>query len=77
MSGFSVGDVVKYSRQWLRSTGQFTGPVPFAVGVITDLQTLGRSGPVIACIKWRDVSLPDRVLTSNLVRADRVHLEIT
>lgn len=72
---FSVGNRVMYSRQWLRSVGIFSGPVPFAVGKIIGIDTLGKSGPQIAQIRWADPDMPQRVLTSNLVRADRLHLE--
>lgn len=35
-----IGDTVKYSREWLRNTGQITGDVPFMQGEVVALQTL-------------------------------------
>lgn len=35
-----IGDTVKYSRDFLRSTGQITGDVPFMQGEVVVLQTL-------------------------------------
>ena len=40
---FEVGAKVRYSAKFLRSTGQYTGDVPFARGVITALRPMGDS----------------------------------
>lgn len=60
-----VGDTVKYSRTFLRSTGQYTGDIPFAVGTVTGLVPLGDN--VLAEIDWKNENIPKRVLTQNLI----------
>jgi hypothetical protein len=61
---FTVGDRVRYSAEFLRSTDQYTGIVPFARGVIRYLA--GRI-TTIATIEWDNpVDLPIRVNTFNL-----------
>jgi hypothetical protein len=49
-----VGDQVKYRREFLQSTGQYTGCIPFARGTVTSLKRLGNStsSTVIACVDW-------------------------
>lgn len=71
---FKLGDVVAYRREFLRATGQLTGPVPFARGRIVSLAPVSNALD-IATIDWNEPDIPARVLTSNLVRADRLHLE--
>ena len=71
---FKVGDVVKYSREFLRNTGQQTGDAPFATGTITGLQTLG-SGLTLATIDWGNPELPDKVNVNNLILKSKIHLE--
>lgn len=64
---YSVKDKVKYSRDWLRSTGQVTGPVPFARGVVTDVKDLREDAQMVT-VQWDDKSgLGEmRVLNCNL-----------
>lgn len=64
-----VGDVVKYARHFLQSTGMYTGAIPFAEGEVTSI----RQG--IASINWNTEEAPPRVNIVNLVRKDRLHLE--
>jgi hypothetical protein len=65
----AVGDVVKYARHFLQSTGMYTGAIPFAEGQVTSI----RQG--IASINWNTEEAPSRVNIVNLVRKDRLHLE--
>ena len=66
---FSIGDRVKYSRDFLRSTGQFSGPVPFAKGTVTEISEFGAPGRALVSIQWDgNQELPPRVLNLNLVR---------
>ena len=68
----AVGNRVMYARGFLRSTGMFTGPIPFAKGKVTAIDR------EIASIDWEGKhggDLPPRVNVHNLVRADRLHLE--
>lgn len=71
---FKIGDRVQYARQWLRSTGQLTGDIPHAKGRIIGLSPVS-AGLDIATIEWNTPGLSAKVLTSNLVREDREHLE--
>jgi hypothetical protein len=72
----NVGDRVAFSRAWLRSTGHFTGEVPFLRGVVRDVVRIG-SGfdvPAIVTVAW-DGAHEQRVLACNLVRVDRIPFE--
>jgi hypothetical protein len=68
-----VGCTVAYGRQFLRNTGQHVGNVPFMRGVVTAITTFGRAA-TLATVDW-DSGEKYNVLTANLVRADRIHLE--
>ena len=71
---FRTGDRVQYARQWLRSTGQLAGDIPHAKGRIISLSPVS-AGLDIATIEWDRPGLSARVLTSNLVRMDRIQFE--
>jgi len=73
---FKIGDVVAYRREWLRATGHLSGPIPFARGRVISLSPVSAALD-IATIDWGQPDIPAKVLTSNLVRADRIHLERT
>ena len=60
-----MGDKVCYSRDFLRSTGQFTGDTPHARGIVTALVPLGQT-TMLAEINWDTPELPPRVNTANL-----------
>ena len=74
--GIEVGSVVCYSRDFLRSTGQYTGTAPFAKGMVTALQPFGENS--LAVIDWgKDKGeLPSKVLVSNLILNSNRHLEL-
>jgi hypothetical protein len=61
---FAVGDRVRYTAAFLRSTGMYTGAIPQARGTITALEPFG--GAVLATIDWCDADVPPRVITANL-----------
>ena len=65
---FKVGDKVAYSAQSLRSTGQYTGDVPHARGVVKSLKKIGRSEDAVVLVEvdWGDAELPQRVAAANL-----------
>ena len=72
---FKLGDVVLYSRQFLRATGQLASDTPFARGRIIRLEPVSK-GLDFALVEWPPGCVfPPKVLTSNLVRADLLHLE--
>ena len=60
-----VGDRVGYSKQFLQSTGQYTGDVPFARGKVLALHTLSED-VILAEIEWDKPDLPTRVNVKNL-----------
>lgn len=68
-SQLSVGDQVKYSRQWLRNTGQYTGDICFAKGRIIELISVGGS-LTLAKIDWGKLNgeIPEKVNVVNLVK---------
>jgi hypothetical protein len=74
---FEVGDRVVYRSKFLRDTGQFTGWAPFAVGTVTKLTPIGAQ--FIAEGTWEHPHeggpAKFKVLTSNLILADKKHLE--
>jgi hypothetical protein len=68
-----VGDTVGYSKQFLQSTGQYTGEVPFARGKVTSLLTIGDSA-TLAEIDWDKPDLPPRVNVKNLSTIKQIQL---
>ena len=60
-----VGDTVGYSKQFLQSTGQYTGDVPLARGKVTALHPIG-SDVTLAEIDWDRPDIPPRVNVKNL-----------
>lgn len=68
-----VCDTVGYSKQFLQSTGQYTGDVPFARGKVTSLLPLG-SETVLAEIDWDKPDLPPRVNVKNLSTVKQIQL---
>ena len=66
-----VGDVVMYSRGWLRSTGQYVGEAGFESGPITAIESMGRGSVATVGGDFGG----RRVLTVNLVKKGRRHLE--
>ena len=68
-----VGDIVGYSKQFLQSTGQHTGDVPFARGKVTDLLSLG-GDVTLAQIDWDHDGLPSRVNIENLSTIKQIQL---
>lgn len=68
-----VSDKVKYSRNFLRSTGQFTGDIPFAKGTVTAIKQYG-GGMTLATIDWQNPEIPERVNVKNLTKIGTVEL---
>lgn len=62
-----TGDKVKVSGKFLRSTGQYTGPIGQAKGVVTGLQDLG-GGLVLATIKWDRAGVGEKFNVKNLLK---------
>ena len=66
-----IGDTVAYTKQWLQSTGSYTGDLPRAKGKITGLKQLG-SELTLAEIEWDTPDLPARVNVKNLCRVNSI-----
>jgi hypothetical protein len=64
MKLFKIDDSVMFSREFLRSTGQFTGPVPFAKGRVLSVEQLNPKLFIVA-VNWGNTTT--RVLSSNLI----------
>jgi hypothetical protein len=64
VSNIQVGDRVAYKASFLRDTGQYTGSVPFARGVVESIKDLGSLK--IAQIDWGDPEIPSKVNIKNL-----------
>lgn len=63
-----IGDRVRYRAEFLRSIGQYTGPLPQAKGKIIAANPLG-SSTTIATITWENDhygEVPTRVNAVNL-----------
>jgi hypothetical protein len=74
----TVGTRVAYAREFLRSTGQYTGWAPFARGVVIKSAKIHD----VVLIKWDTKNssgesgpAQSHVNVHNLVREDRIHLE--
>lgn len=64
-----VGDKVRYKSEFLRSTGQYTGDIPFARGTIKEIKKY--SGDfAIALIDWQNENVPARVNIGNLEKTN-------
>jgi hypothetical protein len=68
-----VGDTVGYSKQFLQSTGQYTGDAPFARGKVLELHSLGTE-TILAEIEWDKPGLPSRVNVKNLSTVKEIQL---
>ena len=65
-----IGDHVGYSQAFLRSTGQYTGPVPFARGIVVGIQKFGHTE--IALVDWTNPLVPGKVNVKNLARVGTI-----
>ena len=66
-----IGDRVRYSGDWLRSAGIYTGEVPFKKGEITELRGFSAQ-TTLAIVKWDSVSDPrDEYGTINTANLER------
>lgn len=67
-----VGDVVAFSSKWLKSTQAHE--LGRARGEVLEVASVGRGVPLLVSVRWSDGRVT-RALHSNLVLADRRHLE--
>lgn len=65
-----VGDRVRYSTNWLRSTGCYTGDLPQARGIVKELKVLSPE-VVLAVIDWGNPEIPEKVNVKNLERVQQ------
>jgi len=68
-----VGDTVGYSKQFLQSTGQYTGDAPFARGKVIALHQFGGDS-TLAEVEWDHPDLPGRVNVKNLSTIKQIQL---
>lgn len=61
-----VGDKVCYSKRFLQSTGQYTGDLPFARGIVTALKSYGEM--TIATVDFGGDDSEAKVAIANLSR---------
>lgn len=61
--GISVGDTVRYSRQWLQSV-QADAELARAKGVVTAIKDYGSTK--VATVDWGSEDIPERVNLANL-----------
>ena len=66
------GDIVMYSRSFLNAIQVHTGWKPFAQGKVLSVDDYQ-----IAIVDFGHAAEPHQIHTSNLVHADRLHLERT
>lgn len=64
VANIQVGDRVAYKASFLRNTGQVTGNLPLARGIVTELKPFGDN--TLAVIDWDRLGVPEKVLVSNL-----------
>jgi hypothetical protein len=69
-----VGDMVAYSKQFLKAISCYTGDMPQARGKITALIPIGEV--TLAEITWNLPDLPDRVNVENLCHVNRLAFEL-
>lgn len=60
----AVDDNVCFKASFLRNTGQYTGSIPFARGIVKAITPFGDNA--LATIQWDTPEAPEKVLTSNL-----------
>jgi len=73
MSKVYIGTRVAYTRDFLRSTGQFTGDAPFLRGEVIDIMNLNQLR--LALVKWDGFEEPRTINIKNLIPVNRIHLE--
>lgn len=67
----NAGQRVKYSTQWLKSIGCYTGELPFARGTIDSIQSVGQRLK-LATIVWDGIQndVPNKVNIVNLEKCN-------
>lgn len=71
----ALGDLVAYARTHLRSIADYSYDSASRRGTITAIRPMRGTAHVVAEVRWLDDGTTLPVLSCNLVRADRLHLE--
>lgn len=71
-SPIEVGDEVKYSRTFLRNTGQFSGDMAHDSGIVRKIQPLGRRA--LVTVDFASLGTM-KVISANLTKRDRLQFE--
>lgn len=71
-----IGDKVKYSVKWLKSTGNYTGILPHATGIVMSRDKVS-VGMILATVDWGKYKeeVPERVNVRNLVLVGKPELD--
>lgn len=72
---FAPGERVALARAFLQSTGQVSGPAPFARFTVLRLETISPRLDLVHLVEDSTGHL-SKALSSNLVALDRLHLEL-
>lgn len=71
-----IGDRVAYSKNFLKSTGQYTGDIPFARGIVTAIQFIAPTYSLVT-VDWNNTDIPGKVCHSNLVKIKHIAADST
>ncbi len=66
MTKLQIGDNVAYSATFLRSICCFTGDLPHARGIITDIKPVGERQ--LITVDWDCEDIPGKVISGNLAK---------
>ena len=69
------GDAVAYSRQHLRSIADYSHDSASRRGIVIAVCALKGTAHDLIRVQWANEDAQSSVLSCNLVRADRLHLE--
>ncbi len=66
MKALQIGDNVAYSANFLRSIACYTGDMPSARGIVTDIKPLGERS--LLTVNWDNEDIPSKVISANLAK---------
>ena len=66
MKKLQIGDNVAYSASFLRSISCYTGDIPAARGVVTNIKPLGDRQ--LITVDWGNEDIPPKVISGNLAK---------
>ncbi len=66
MSKLQIGDKVAYSATFLQSISCYTGDIPFARGIVTEIKPVGERQ--LITVDWGNEDIPSKVISGNLAK---------